>query len=206
MKLILILILCLMHLSLQEERGCNILGKLSKGVKLTTDQNNLCVYIDTNEFPNDSEIPVKATINDGSSQENAMYYRTYGTEPNKNDYFTLPVFKTSNIHSMSGYTTSYSSHFNYYSSYFQIPKGNERFLIVAFPTFSAKNSEIEISAPFPLWAIITIACVGSAIIIAAVIITIVCCIKKYRKRNNYISPLPSSDDTAPINPPENETY
>ena len=209
MKLILFLIFCLMHLSSQE-RDCRILGKLSKNVKQTTTdmKHYYCVYIDINEFPNDSEIPIKATIYEGIHTENVMYYGDIGHEPNSTIVYTLFYPITSNTYSSSGYSSPSGSYYNYHSIYFRIPKEKLklRYLIVSIPYFNAKKSEIEISAGFPFWAIITIASVGSVIFIAAIIITIVCCIKKHRKRNNYISPLPSSDDTAPINPPENETY
>ena len=203
----LILILCLMHLSLQI--GCYMVGKLSKGAKQTATYSDYyqCVYIDTNEFPNDSEIPIKATLYEGRHKGSELFYNSTNIEPNSTTTLYIVInHATSNTYSRSGYSTPSETYYNYESIYFKIPKPKERYLIVSIPFFIAKYSEMEISAAFPFWAIITIASVGSAIIIAAIVITIVCCIKKHRKRNNYISPLPSSDDTAPINPPENETY
>ena len=72
MKLVIILIVCFIHFAQPKE--CNILGKISKNIKQTTESNYYCVYLDTKEFPNDAEISIKATIYNGTQKENFMYY------------------------------------------------------------------------------------------------------------------------------------
>ena len=106
---------------------------------------------------------------------------------------------------MVSHSTGKGYHYDYKTSHYKIQKVENRYLLVAFPLFDAKNSEIEISEDegFPLWAIITIPIVGSLIIATIIIIIVCCCIKK-AKRKNYISPFPVPDDSLAINSPDNE--
>ena len=191
--------------SLSQERQCNILGKLSKDAKMTSDKNGFCVYVDTNEFPDDSEIPVKATINEGKPTDKLMYYEIIDTEPKYNNNYTLSLSQATDINFAGGITNPSTKYYKYISSYFKIPKLNKRFLIVSIPEFEGKNSEIEISKPFPKWAIITlIFVVGIALFITWITIC-VCCAKKIRKRLSHFFSLFSSENTALINPRKNET-
>ena len=203
MKLLLILIFYLIHLS-QGDYKCHILGKLSKNNKITTTRNNCCVYLDTNEFPNVTEIAIEATIHDGSYQDNKLFYEIMDYEPTLDSSYTLDLYTTSKYNSLVSYSTKNGYHYDYKTSHYKIQKVENRYLLVAFPLFDAKNSEIEISEDegFPLWAIITIPIVGS-LIIATIIIIVCCCIKK-AKRKNFISPFPVHDDSLAINSSDNE--
>ena len=70
------------------------------------------------------------------------------------------------------------SYYDYFSSYYNIPKSNYRYLIVSIPYFNAKKSEIEISSPFPIWIIALI--VVSGVIVIGIILVIV--IRHFLKR------------------------
>ena len=177
MKLLITLIVGLIHFS--QPKDCKILGKISKNIKLTTENNYYCVYLDTNEFPDDSEISIKATIYDGSSQEEIMYYIGNDTEPTKDGlYKNLKFYKNTYRKDYIGNTAIYFSYYDYLSSYYNIPKSNYRYLIVSIPYFNAKKSEIEISSPFPIWIIALI--VVSGVIVIGIILVIV--IRHFLKR------------------------
>ena len=64
---------------------------------MTSDKNGFCVYVDTNEFPDDSEIPVKATINEGKPTDKLMYYEIIDTEPKYNNDYTLSLSQATDI-------------------------------------------------------------------------------------------------------------
>ena len=177
MKLIIILIVCFIHFAQPKE--CNILGKISKNIKQTTESNYYCVHLGTKEFPNDAEISIKATIYNGTQKENFMYYISNDTEPTKDSlYKNLKNYKYSYTDRSSGTTVIDFSYYDYYSSYYKIPKTNKRYLIVSIPHFNAENSEIEISSPFPIW--ITAIIVVVSVIVIGIIVVIV--IRHFQKR------------------------
>ena len=180
MKLVIILIVYFIHFAQPKE--CNILGKISKNIKQTTESNYYCVYLDTKEFPNDSEISIKATIYNGSQKENFMYYIGNDTEPTKDSlYKNLKNYKYSYTDRSSGTTAIDFSYYDYYSTYYKIPKTNKKIFNSLYSNFNAENSEIEISSPFPIW-IIAVIVVVSVIIIGIIVVIVIRHFQK-RRRN-----------------------
>ena len=195
MKIIFILILGFFCLS--NEKICSFLGKIAKKETITNSYSY--VYIDTLEFPHESEIIIATTVYNGYFiRENRLYYGEGDSLPS-----TIVLNKTKSSYmsssSSSGYNYDWSTLkeiYSHYTNYFKIPKPSQRYLYVSMSEFSGSYGEIKISEGFPVWAIVVIIIVV-VIIITAIIIAIIKHIKK-RRRMNYIPPIsPSSNDYAP---------
>ena len=197
MKLIIILIFGFLCLS--KEKMYSLLGKITKKESKTTTNSYNYVYIDTLEFPDESEIIVATTVYSGYfKREHLLYYGEGETLPS-----SIELNKTKSSYmsssSSSGYNYDWSTLkeiYSHYTNYFKIPKPSQRYLYVSMSEFSGSYGEIKISEGFPVWAIVVIIIVV-VIIITAIIIAIIKHIIK-RRRMNYIPPIsPSSNDYAP---------
>ena len=185
MKIIIILIIGFIYLS--NEKKCDLLGKISKTKSQTTKSKNYYVYLETSEFPDESEIIIATTVYDGYFTESKLYYGEGDTLPS---YIYLNKSKSSYMSSSSrsGYNYDWTNHreiYNHYSSYYKIPKPTQRYLYLSINDFKGSYVEIEISSGFPVWAIVLLVILG-VIIVAVILIIIIKFIK--RKRVNYIPP------------------
>ena len=208
MKIIFILIFGFFCLS--DEKICSFLGKIAKKETITITNSYSYVYIDTLEFPHESEIIIATTVYNGYFiRENRLYYGEGDSLPS-----TIVLNKTEISYMSSSSSVSHNYDWNnqreiylHYTNYFKIPKPTQRYLYVSMSEFAGSYGEIEISEGFPVWAIIVII-IGGVLIFTAIIIGIIRGIR--RSRMNYFPPITPSiiNYTPPVsnypnNPPMN---
>ena len=154
---------------LSNEKKFDLLGKLTKKEFKTTKSNNYYVYLETNEFADESEIIIETTTYDGYFREDNIYY-------GEGDSLPTYIYLNKSIYS---YKSSFSSSelkydfnsliYDSYSLYYKIPKPARKYLYISITNFKGTSAKIEISSEFPVWAIIVLVIVGIIIITVALI-------------------------------------
>ena len=152
MKLIFILIFGFFCLS--DEKICSFLGKIAKKETITITNSYSYVYIDTLEFPHESEIIIATTVYNGYFiRENRLYYGEGDGLPS-----TIVLNKTEISYMSSSSSVSHNYDWNnqreiylHYTNYFKIPKPTQRYLYISMSEFAGSYGEIEISEGFPVY-------------------------------------------------------
>ena len=189
MKLIFLLILGLLNLF--EGKQYTVLGRISSDEKQKTSKNNFCVYVDTSEFENESEIPIKVTVYSGSFEDSVLYYGSSDAEPALGSDVNLDSRKNSDSHDCEGLETwGFYIYYYFYTDLYNVPKPNKRYLIIGIPEFSGHFDyyvEIEASKLFPLWLKIVLIIAGIVLLVLLIKLFLYC----YKKKRS------SKEDNGP---------
>ena len=190
----LLLILGVLNLSLQ--RQCQIYDRLFKSDYETTSSHNGGVYIDTHDFDGDDYIKIYVTVYDGYFIDTDLYYDGMNSQPEKNEFYNVYSYVYRDSYSHSGsYTYDYSHYYySYFTYYYEIPKPNGRYLLIAIPDYYGTSVEIGHSSGFPVWAIVLIIIVVIAIAVGIIIYFII-----RRRARSYVAPVPNPGYYPPVN-------
>lgn len=185
MKLIFLLISILFNLS-REDKKCKIIGKETENSGYILNNNNYCVYLDSNEFNAFEEVILDIYIHNGHFNEDFMYYGETFIEPIKDSYVTLTKTQVN----FDYHDCSKCYPINYFSYLFKKPKTTQRYLIMSCPSFAGIDCGIDITTRLSPLSIALIV-IGAFIFISGVIILIVFLIR--RKKNKKLFLLPAKD-------------
>ena len=190
MRLIFLFISVLFNFS-REDKKCKIIGKETENSGHAFNNNNYCVYLDTNEFNVFEEVILDIYVHNGHFNEDFMYYGETFIEPIKDSYVTLT--KTQVNFDYHDCSKCYS---NYFSYFFKKPKITQRYLIMSCPSFKGIDCGIDITTRLSSLSIALIV-IGAVIFISGIIILIVFLIKRKKKKKLLL--LPTKDYPSTIN-------
>ena len=162
MKLTFYIILIIFFLISQIQcKNFTVFGSITKNksITITSSNTDYCVYIDTNDFPQDiKEIKIFVTVYGGDYTESYVYYDSKNSKLNNGQSLDL---NKSKYFDSSYYVVLNDIYFKEITHYFIIPKPSERYLYLSVPYYKpywGRKFEVKIgvSSGIPEWIIITI--------------------------------------------------